>query len=566
MGEVIWKIVSRVSTVFSPRMARGWIVAGWLAVVLILAVAAWQRVRLPPIAVADPDSWGYLSPALTLPSSGQFVQNNGRDWFYSALIWVGLESSGSMAGLVRFQQTLGLLSGVLMAMCWRLWAQFLPGSAGREAGVAVFGAMTLALYLWRPDSLVFEMQLRPESVWCFFIFLQLVFLLAYCRARWVHHCYGAAFWHALAVFPLAYVNVLLKPSWGLAWVVTVLPVFIGIFGARKGLIIRMLAPAAALALTVLVLWLPVRAVFSRDQMGPARLPLALFTIHAKWILKNFEEKASTLPVDSEEGRFLSRFLPVFREEFAHTMDEDSVYRQLGYDADYLRYRSPIFKWLNEEEGIADKRLLAFCYESYFETLRSQPGGMAGKIWRQFRLFLLPEDATFYKRGTNYRDKYQVTVERLPEQPPGLSENMKHLYGDFRAEAARASTMAAPVEPWRLMQRLAIGVAFLVPIVLFLFVILLVICLSRPVLGDLRLAGLTALMLYAAPAANALTVSVVHALDVSRYRLSYAGPLLLGLAALALFDLMAIARLFGPRRSNPDIGALKPLRRIEGNSV
>ena len=519
-----------------------------MAAVLIVAVAVWQRGQIPAIAVADPDSWGYFRPALTLLSGGGFVQHNGRDWLYSALVAGALEVTGSMAGLVRFQQTLGVVAGILLALTFRLWAQFLPVSAGREAGVAVLGAVAMGIFLWRPDSLAFEVQLRPESVWSFFILLQLLCLLAYCRERWVRHRYGVALYYALAAVPLAYANVLLKPSWGLTFLVTIAPVFLGIFGPRQGLGLRLLTPVAAVGLTLLTLWLPARMLFLRDEMAATRLPLALFTIHAKWILASYEQKAKALPPDSAERHFLDRFLPVFREEFAQTMKQKKItYDRLGYDADYLRYRSPIFDWLNTEGGIGGERLNAFCYVSYLEAWRSQPLGMADKIWGQFRFFLFPQDDDFYKRGTNLQERYRITLEKLPEDVPGSSPRVAALYAAFREQATEASARTFKVEPWGVLQKLSLGLAAITPALLLLFLGLLAVCLSRAALSDLRLAGLTALLLYAAPAANALAVSFIHVLDLPRYRLSYAGPFLLALAAVTLFNGIALIRIARARR-------------------
>ncbi len=54
----------------------------------------------------------------------------------------------------------------------------------------------------------------------------------------------------------------------------------------------------------------------------------------------------------------------------------------------------------------------------------------------------------------------------------------------------------------------------------------------------RLAGVTARSPYLRrPFGNAFTVSIIHALDISRYRYSYGPPLLLAMAALIVFTLL-----------------------------
>jgi hypothetical protein len=122
-----------------------------------------------------------------------------------------------------------------------------------------------------------------------------------------------------------------------------------------------------------------------------------------------------------------------------------------------------------------------------------------------------------------------------------------LYAAFREQATEASARTFKVEPWGVLQKLSLGLAAITPALLLLFLGLLAVCLSRAALSDLRLAGLTALLLYAAPAANALAVSFIHVLDLPRYRLSYAGPFLLALAAVTLFNGIALIRIARARR-------------------
>jgi hypothetical protein len=43
-----------------------WRACYWTALALIFAWAVWQRFKLPLDPIADPDTWGYLSPWLLL--------------------------------------------------------------------------------------------------------------------------------------------------------------------------------------------------------------------------------------------------------------------------------------------------------------------------------------------------------------------------------------------------------------------------------------------------------------------------------------------------------------------
>jgi hypothetical protein len=95
-----------------------------LAFVLALAWKSWSG--WPAIPLADPDTWGYLNPALSWLSGTGFVQAGGRDWLYPALVALFLKTTGSFTGIVTWQKCISLLSGMLMAITWRCWTSMLP--------------------------------------------------------------------------------------------------------------------------------------------------------------------------------------------------------------------------------------------------------------------------------------------------------------------------------------------------------------------------------------------------------------------------------------------------------
>src|SRR5438876_1176981 len=49
-----------------------WWLFYWTLLALVFAGAIWQRFRLPPDPIADPDTWGYLSHALRKLTGAEF--------------------------------------------------------------------------------------------------------------------------------------------------------------------------------------------------------------------------------------------------------------------------------------------------------------------------------------------------------------------------------------------------------------------------------------------------------------------------------------------------------------
>ena len=138
----------------------------------------------------------------------------------------------------------------------------------------------------------------------------------------------------------------------------------------------------------------------------------------------------------------------------------------------------------------------------------------------------PDDATFFRKRIHMGKLYEYVLTTVP---PSLDETInqptRDLYkryrervelrsGPVRCSRGCASLRHSPEDSWarRLFSSKLPSCFLWLPGFL------------RP-LAPFRLAGLVALIFFLAPAGNALTVALIHALDNSRYRGSY-GPLLL----------------------------------------
>src|SRR5205823_4279547 len=58
----------------------------WTVIALLFAGAVWQRFKLPLDPIADPDTWGYLSPALRKLTGAEFGHTNGRNFVYPGFL------------------------------------------------------------------------------------------------------------------------------------------------------------------------------------------------------------------------------------------------------------------------------------------------------------------------------------------------------------------------------------------------------------------------------------------------------------------------------------------------
>jgi hypothetical protein len=105
----------------------------WGTAAAVVAWAAWQRFALPLDPIADPDTWGYLAPALRKLVGRRVGHTDGRNFVYPAFIFSILRLFGDFRAIVIVQHLLGLVAGVLFLITWRR-AWIFVGFAAQPGG------------------------------------------------------------------------------------------------------------------------------------------------------------------------------------------------------------------------------------------------------------------------------------------------------------------------------------------------------------------------------------------------------------------------------------------------
>lgn len=519
-----------------------------LGIVLLLGASA--RFSLLAVPLPDLDTPSYLSPALSLLSGDGFQQAGGRDWLYPAILALVLKATGSFSALALVQQLLGLGAVLLLAGTWALWVSFFDlRPVGRMAALLA-GLVPAYFQACNPLILFFELRIRPEAVLSFFVFAQMFCVVAFAHFRWRKAWPAASLVFGILSIVLAYADCLLKPSWLFAFFVTVLPVFLGVVGtfprwARWATLLA--GVSAALGL----LWLPGKLFYKPDVASVTFLPSTLFTIHARLIKDTLAREEAGLPEGDSRKAELRAVLLSLAQEFRMAESRPGPYVRMGFDPDYLYYRSPLMGVIRESSGGTDASFRAFCFRAYFDTWRDQPGAMLEKIWSQFEWFLFPDWNSFYRSRIEFQKPVQTGVETLARMQPtvhGRGEELRQSLASLLAGPRVSEARISSNSPARLVTAGAVALSFLLPL-LALFGIGLVH--FQKALSGYRLAGWVALLFYAAPAANAFTVAVSHALDENRYRQSYGSFVVFGLTALAVFVITVLITFFGQmvRRSS-----------------
>jgi hypothetical protein len=526
-------------------VSKGWLfkapgLLGWAVLAGLVAAAAMARIQIAPVAISEWDSWGWLNPALSWLGGAGFREQFEREWLYGGFLAACLRITGSFSGYIVIQQVLGLLAGVLMWLTWRTWTALFPKHVVFEIASIITGLFVVAIYLFSPIVLALELSIRPEGIMAFLAFSQLYCITNYCKFRWQEpKAVTSAVFGALAI-PLAYALFVLKPNWLLAVPATTLPVFVGLFGKGFPLIVRILTPILGFFLILVTVLLPEKIFFIPTAETRVVLPMTLFTIHADVIHENMAHELATSGTPEDRRRFLEGFLPVFEKEMQAARALASYYPRLGFDPDYLMYRSSVFPFLEGTCAMSRKEIAAFCRRSFLSAVWNRPFGYARKVVTQLGYFFFPDDGTFFRARIKMGKLYDYALTTLPESlDEAISKPVKDLYETYRQSVVRQAGQSGSLEVFRPFRSFLGAVkvsAFWIEIAFFTSFAT---CLLFGPLARLRLPGFVALMFFLAPAGNALTVAMVHALDNARYRGSYGPLLLFALAGFLLFFLTTL---------------------------
>ncbi len=497
------------------------------------------RLWLPILPLSDGDTWGYLRPALHWLSGLGFQQTYGRDWLYPALLAGILKISGDFHAITYAQRFLGLAGILIFWAAWRSWLRLLPmpGPIARRICFAV-ALLLLALYALSPQQALLENTIRPEGMLAFFEMAYLYCLVSFFIGRWKLRRTGLAIAFGAATLGLSYAVLLLKPSWGFALGFSFLCLMAGGFGQATPLM-RFGPLLGGVAAFVILFFLPKLLGFQKDAQ--LFLPCTLVSIHAEQILETRPDMIS--PGAHNPGVPDAEFYEELAKALRPAKENPGGYNALGFDTDYIQYRSGFFSSIVKKEGWSDRELAVACYSAYFRAWLQTPWSMLQKLGRQFSVFLFPRAGDFYTTAKSVDLNHELAASRpfLPDDQ--LSPDTQKIYQSYLQILERSEGNLSHPLGLRILSRLASYLAWSsFWLQAGFFATMIVIYLNRKG-RTLRLAGFAIVAVLSATYGNVLTVALVHSLDVVRYRVSYAPGFLLGLAMIVNY--LLVLALEGP---------------------
>jgi hypothetical protein len=409
-----------------PRL----ILAGLL---LVFLIAGWLRTIIPSIPISDPDTWGYLYPALSELSGLGFQQTHGRGILYPLFLLVVLKFTSSFSSIVIAQHVVGILSGLLWWAVWREWQKWLPSKLSGIFWVQSIGLVFFASYIWSANTIFYEQAIRPESIFPFLALVQIYFCMIYARAWWI----GSSNW-LLAVagsFAMLSAPICLsaKPSWGFAAVVPFALVAAGLFfkNSGHGLVTRVLP--FVIGFFLIFLWvklLPPALGWIPDERSKGFLPATLFTVHAPTVSKVLHSRVQAGKSTLQEVAFLEKWDLRVKES---SLLEKTSYQILDHDPDYLFYHSDAIANLPDAENAEKRR--EYMFKAYFDALLIFPIEIAKKIIKQLHVAHMDLTKTLYRRDFNITRRLESSIKSMDFYTlPSIDSKLVESYQKVREQS------------------------------------------------------------------------------------------------------------------------------------
>jgi hypothetical protein len=500
------------------RIDSLWRVCYWTALAFVFVWAAWQRFKLPLDPMANPDTWGYLSPALRKLTGAEFGHTYGRNFIYPGFLFLLLRAFANFRAITIVQHFLGLLAGAVFLLTWKRARIFVPDPQIGRVGHDLLGLGGIVIYLLPWQTIVFEKEIRPEGICAFVLSVTLYFLIQFVACFFLEHRRTATVAYGIALAFTAILLASIKPSFGLASLVILTPI-IPLFW-RSGWLWQKIGFSVGFAFSAAVLLLPEHYLSRNDEISGTFLPASLFVVHADIIRDQLaDDLENNFPLPYSRDRLKRLYVALSAEIGKSHAGRPEAYRSLGFDPDFLMHNANSIAAQTRREFRGDVTALCTFYRFYYWRIwQKQPYRLLEKIARQMLIFYVPY-CRAYDPGIirNLGERYESSVASLSDPtyrkvwtayPPAV---------DFMTRTQELAQRAL-----RFQQ------PFIIPVVVYLiaisYSIWLVAALVLAVIvaidfgrwGRLRFIAALAVFGFSFNAACCLEVAIVYSLEIRRY--------------------------------------------------
>jgi hypothetical protein len=498
-----------------PRRYHSFPLIYWVIVAGLFSFAAWQRYALPLDPIADPDTWGYLAPALKKLTGSDF-SHEGRNFIYPGFLFLLLRLFSDFRSITIAQHLLGLAAGGLLLMIWRRARLFVAEPRVNAWAHEGLGLVAATIFFFAGDPRRVEMQIRPEGVCAFVLALNLWFAVEFIARTFVEKrppSVGLGTGLVLTAIILAS----LKPSFIFLVLISVFPV--GFVFMRRGFFSQKIRLAASAGAGALLLVVPEYFLSRHDYVARMFLPTTLFVVHADMIRDQMGddlEHRANVPYPRE---WLARVHAELREEIEKSKTAGPEhFSSLGFSPDYLMYQPSIAIKLAFEFEDDPSALTAFYRYYYWRSWQHRPVAMLKKVLREMGIFYaLTCPAYDRSKFLLLTESYRLSLSSLNTQTyPDVWKGHAPAVDFMSRTQSLVQNAPAIVQPRILRRALTSLARAYLPLLAITVIFAVATFLHANLRRRIGWLAVLAMFVFSYNAAACLEVAIINSLDVPRY--------------------------------------------------
>jgi len=355
----------------------------WTLLASVFARAITLRVHLPLEPIADPDTWTYLSPGIGV-LVGTGWEHHLRNYVYPGFLFLLLRTTHDFRSIPIAQHLAGLLAAAIFLIIWEELRRLTRPSAVPTFVHRIIGLCGVTIYLLAPQTMVYEMSIRPEGILSLFVMLNLWLTLKFCHRTWLSETRDLPVTLGVALVANAIILSMLKPSFVIAALGSLVPVVRALsqpFAESRKTVLVLTCCAVTAGLLV-----PEQVAARHDIDGATILPTQLFMTHAPQMHNQIlaDLRSNTPPPYDRE------WLADVEKRLAYHLklaQRNSTSPSLGFNPDHLMFGPKSFNAEMRALMQGDLRALAAFYRHYyFRVWLRHPVDMLRKITMQMSIF------------------------------------------------------------------------------------------------------------------------------------------------------------------------------------
>lgn len=345
---------------------------------IVIAVAIIMRFSINQLPYCTGDVKGYIQPALEWFDTGNFTHHHGRSFPYPLFVLFVLRIFNDFSYISIIQHVIGVLTGLFLFFTIRnIFKYFLKGKINTTL-TNIIALLIMAIYLFTEGVIVLEHYLLRESIYPFFIIIEIFFMISFINS--VKENKKSYFIYGTLYFIFNYFLFVFQPRYGLTLILNITIFIICLIYLKKEKYKKILLLIIPIIICIIFIYIPENILIKNETAMKSFLYSQLFFSHGKIITIELEKDIKDKNFKKYDKDILNSINDEFHKQFKSKAKKK---KYLGYSVNDILYgKGRIIlenKFKNEE-------YINFCKYYFLKSILKHPFLYLKKVFLEMTIF------------------------------------------------------------------------------------------------------------------------------------------------------------------------------------